>query len=51
MEKGLGPDQEQGYRRDHPMTYDTAEWAIPENEIVCVLQLTVLSTAACVFCS
>jgi len=33
LEKALGPDQEQGYRRDHPGTYDTAEWAIPENEI------------------
>ena len=30
----MGPEQDQGYRRDHPLTYDTSETAIPENEIV-----------------
>ena len=30
----MAPNQDQGYRRDHPLTYDASETAIPENEIV-----------------
>ena len=43
----MAPDPEQGFRRDHPQNFDSAEWAIPENEIVGFLILLFRKLGTC----